>query len=111
MKKALTRRQFTKAAAASSVFSLIPGRVIGANEKVNVAFIGCGVQALSQVRRGVGDRGDEVALDVFAELLERLDRAPATDADHLVVGVEHQGAAALADVSLEASAVRIQFSG
>ena len=44
MKKNLTRRQFTKAAAASSVFSLIPGRVMGANEKVNVAFIGCGAQ-------------------------------------------------------------------
>ncbi len=37
-----SRRQFVKAAAASSVFSLIPGRVIGANERVNVAFIGCG---------------------------------------------------------------------
>ncbi len=38
----LSRRQFTKAAAASAVYSLIPGRVMGANEKVNVAFIGCG---------------------------------------------------------------------
>lgn len=42
MKNTQPRRQFIKAAAASSVFSLIPGRVIGANEKVNVAFIGCG---------------------------------------------------------------------
>ncbi|MEC9326423.1 MAG: Gfo/Idh/MocA family oxidoreductase [Verrucomicrobiota bacterium] len=44
MTKNITRRNFTKAAAASSVFSLIPGKVIGANEKVNVAFIGCGAQ-------------------------------------------------------------------
>ena len=44
MIKNITRRKFTKAAAASSVFSLIPGKVIGANEKVNVAFIGCGAQ-------------------------------------------------------------------
>ncbi|MEM7387255.1 MAG: Gfo/Idh/MocA family oxidoreductase [Verrucomicrobiota bacterium] len=42
MKPTLSRRQFTKAAAASAVYSLIPGNVIGANEKVNVAFIGCG---------------------------------------------------------------------
>ena len=44
MTKNITRRKFTKAAAASSVFSLIPGKVMGANEKVNVAFIGCGGQ-------------------------------------------------------------------
>ncbi len=44
MNPKLSRRQFTKAAAASAAFSLIPGRVIGANEKVNVAFIGCGGQ-------------------------------------------------------------------
>ena len=44
MNKNLSRRKFTKAAAASSVFSLIPGKVMGANEKVNVAFIGCGGQ-------------------------------------------------------------------
>ena len=44
MTKNITRRKFTKAAAASSVFNLIPGKVLGANEKVNVAFIGCGGQ-------------------------------------------------------------------
>jgi len=44
MPKKLDRRQFVKAAAASSVFSLIPGKVIGANERVNIAFIGCGAQ-------------------------------------------------------------------
>ncbi len=38
----LSRRQFTKVAAASAAYSLIPGRVMGANKKVNVAFIGCG---------------------------------------------------------------------
>ena len=44
MKPSLSRRKFTKLAAASSVFSLIPGRVMGANEKVNIAYIGCGGQ-------------------------------------------------------------------
>ena len=44
MTKNISRKKFTKAAAASSVFSLIPGKVLGANEKVNVAFIGCGGQ-------------------------------------------------------------------
>lgn len=38
----ITRRGFVKIAAASTLYSLIPGRVMGANEKVNVAFIGCG---------------------------------------------------------------------
>ena len=40
----ISRRKFTKLAAASSVFSLIPGRVMGANERVNIAYIGCGGQ-------------------------------------------------------------------
>ena len=44
MKTSISRRKFTKLAAASSVFSLIPGRVMGANEKVNIAYIGCGGQ-------------------------------------------------------------------
>lgn len=39
-----TRRQFTKALAASVAYSLIPHRVLGANEKVNVACIGIGGQ-------------------------------------------------------------------
>ena len=33
--KSLSRRQFTKVAAASAAYSLIPGRVMGANKKVN----------------------------------------------------------------------------
>ena len=44
MKKPISRRNFTKLAATSSVFSLIPGNVLGANEKVNMAYIGCGGQ-------------------------------------------------------------------
>jgi predicted dehydrogenase len=40
----LSRRQFSKALAASAVYSLIPHRVLGANEKVNVACIGIGNQ-------------------------------------------------------------------
>ena len=42
MSKNLSRRQFGRLAAGSAAFSLIPGRVMGANEKVNVAVIGCG---------------------------------------------------------------------
>ncbi|MFT4543374.1 MAG: putative dehydrogenase [Planctomycetota bacterium] len=38
----ITRRQFGGLAASTAAFSLIPGRVMGANEKVNVAIIGCG---------------------------------------------------------------------
>lgn len=38
----VTRRQFAKALAASAAYSLIPHRVLGANEKVNVACIGIG---------------------------------------------------------------------
>jgi predicted dehydrogenase len=38
----ISRRQFGKIAASAAAFSLIPGRVMGANEKVNVAVIGCG---------------------------------------------------------------------
>ncbi len=38
----LSRRTFARLAAASAAYSLIPGRVLGANEKVNVAFIGIG---------------------------------------------------------------------
>ena len=48
--KSLSRRNFTKLAAASSVFSLIPGRVIGANEKVNIAYIGVGAQGGGDAR-------------------------------------------------------------
>ena len=42
MKQTLSRRQFAQVTAAGIAYSLIPGRVMGANEKVNVAFIGCG---------------------------------------------------------------------
>ena len=44
MKKPLSRRNFTKVAAASSVYSLLPSNVLGANEKVNIAYIGIGAQ-------------------------------------------------------------------
>jgi len=42
MKRAISRRQFGQLAASTAAFSVIPGRVMGANEKVNVAIIGCG---------------------------------------------------------------------
>ncbi|MFT5109944.1 MAG: hypothetical protein ACI9UA_005596, partial [Pseudoalteromonas tetraodonis] len=44
MKSSLNRRNFTKLAAASSVYSLLPSNVIGANERVNIAYIGVGAQ-------------------------------------------------------------------
>ncbi len=40
--KNLSRRQFGKLTTAGAAFSLIPGRVMGANEKLNLAIIGCG---------------------------------------------------------------------
>ncbi len=50
MNKNLSRRNFSKLALGSAAFSLIPGRVIGANEKVNVAFIGCGAQGAGDAK-------------------------------------------------------------
>lgn len=38
----ITRRQFGKLGAATAAIGTFPGRVLGANEKVNVAIIGCG---------------------------------------------------------------------
>lgn len=38
----ITRREFGRVAASTAALGLIPGRVMGANEKVNVAIIGCG---------------------------------------------------------------------
>jgi len=42
MNKPISRRNFGKLAASTAAFSILPGRVMGANEKVNVAVIGCG---------------------------------------------------------------------
>jgi len=49
-----SRRQFSKWLAAGSVTSLIPGRVLGANEKVNVALIGCGGMGASDAKSVMG---------------------------------------------------------
>lgn len=52
----VSRRHFGKLALAASA-SMIPGRVLGANNKVNIAFIGCGAQggsdAMNMVRTGM----------------------------------------------------------
>ena len=42
MKTNLDRRQFGRLAASTAAFSVLPSSVLGANEKVNVAIIGCG---------------------------------------------------------------------
>ena len=42
MTQPLTRRQFHKLAASTAAFTTIPSSVLGVNEKVNVAIIGCG---------------------------------------------------------------------
>lgn len=53
MSISLSRRSFLKtAAAASTTFSLMPSSVLGANEKVNVAFI------------GIGNRGESIAKSI-----------------------------------------------
>jgi predicted dehydrogenase len=44
------RRQFGKLLAASTAYSLLPSRAVGANEKLNIAFIGCGGQGLADVK-------------------------------------------------------------
>ncbi len=46
----VSRRQFSKALAASVAYSLIPHRVLGANEKVNVACIGIGAQGANDAK-------------------------------------------------------------
>jgi predicted dehydrogenase len=46
----MTRRQFGQMAAASAAYTLFPGRVLGANGKVNVAFIGIGGMGLGDAR-------------------------------------------------------------
>lgn len=55
--KDISRRQFGKLAAASAVYSLLPGRVLGANEKVNVAFIGCGGMGGGDARQVLNQGG------------------------------------------------------
>ena len=42
MNAPLSRRRFNHLAASAAAFGALPGRVLGANEKVNVAIIGCG---------------------------------------------------------------------
>lgn len=46
----VTRRQFSKALAASVAYSLLPHRVLGANELVNVACIGIGGQGAGDAK-------------------------------------------------------------
>jgi predicted dehydrogenase len=54
MKSSLSRRNFGKLAASAAAYSLVPGRVMGANEKVNVAFIGCGGQGAGDAKTIAG---------------------------------------------------------
>ncbi|MCK5171957.1 MAG: Gfo/Idh/MocA family oxidoreductase, partial [Planctomycetes bacterium] len=50
-KQAITRRNFVKVAvAASTVYSLMPGSVLGANDRVNVGVIGVGGKGSGHVR-------------------------------------------------------------
>lgn len=54
MKSPMTRRTFTSAAAVTAMTALSASRVYGANDRVNLAFIGC------------GNRGDQL-LEAFME--------------------------------------------
>ena len=58
--KDISRRQFGKLAAASGVYALLPGRVLGANEKVNVAFIGCGGMGANDAKQVFNQGGVNV---------------------------------------------------
>ena len=51
-RQAITRRNFVKGAvAASTLYSLIPGSVLGANDRVNLGVIGVGGQGTGHVKR------------------------------------------------------------
>lgn len=53
----ISRRSFLKtSAAASTIFSLMPASVLGANEKVNLAIIGIGAQG-GRIARSINDTG------------------------------------------------------
>jgi len=57
MNAKISRRSFLKtSAAASTVFSLMPASVLGANEKVNLACIGIGGQG-HRVAQSINDTG------------------------------------------------------
>jgi len=47
--KTVTRRNFLKAAAGSTLYSVSPARAVGANNRINVAFIGVGSMGLGHV--------------------------------------------------------------
>ncbi len=48
--RTISRRHFGKLVTAASAWSLLPGRAIGANGKVNIAFIGCGAQGANDAK-------------------------------------------------------------
>jgi len=50
-KHSLTRRQVIAGAAAGAAYSLVPGTVLGANDRVNIGVIGTGGQGSSHVKR------------------------------------------------------------
>lgn len=76
-----TRREFTKAAVATGVAgTLDPFRVLGANDKVNIALIGCGDRGLSVWKKFLTqpDVNPVAVCDVYEPFLKRaLETAPA----------------------------------
>ncbi len=57
----ITRRQALMAAGAASAWSLIPGRVLGANKKINLAAIGIGQQGGNILRAFARDPNVNIA--------------------------------------------------
>jgi len=110
MKNQLSRRSFARLGGGAAAFSLIPGRVLGANEKVNVAFIGCGgmgnsdaksvngtglvnVVALCDVAMGTGHTADTEKLfpqakkfrdfrEMFDKMGDQIDACTVATPDH-----------------------------
>lgn len=75
----LTRRSFVKlGAAALAAPQIVPSRVFGANEKLNIAVLGCGNRS-RQLLTAVVQAGENVAAlcDVHASQIERLKSTPA----------------------------------
>jgi predicted dehydrogenase len=81
-KQAITRREFVKSAvAASTVYSLMPSSVFGANERVNVGVIGVGKQGSGHARR-FGELENVEVIAVSDPDLTRMDIKDYSGAKH-----------------------------
>ncbi|MCK5171874.1 MAG: Gfo/Idh/MocA family oxidoreductase, partial [Planctomycetes bacterium] len=81
-KQAITRRNFVKGAvAASTVYSLMPSSVLGANDRVNIGVIGVGKKGSGHVN-GFGQIDNVEVVAVSDPDLTRMDIKGYTGAKH-----------------------------